>query len=87
MQSTGKRKKNCDIKIFKYLCMNTHTNSFKMTLRIFLDRVKVMVINATFNNISGILWRSDIMAEEIGGPGENHIPATSHWQTLSQNVV
>ena len=25
--------------------------------------------------------------EETGGPGENHRPATSHWQTLSHNVV
>jgi hypothetical protein len=22
-----------------------------------------------------------------GGPGENHQPVTSHWQTLSHNVV
>jgi hypothetical protein len=25
--------------------------------------------------------------EETGVPGENHRPATSHWQTLSYNVV
>ena len=25
--------------------------------------------------------------EETGGPGENHRPAASHWQTLSYNVV
>jgi len=25
--------------------------------------------------------------EETGGPGENHRPAPSRWQTLSHNVV
>ena len=25
--------------------------------------------------------------EDIGGPGENHWPVSSHWQTLSHNVV
>ena len=25
--------------------------------------------------------------EETGGPGENHRPVASHWQTLSHNVV
>ena len=40
-----------------------------------------MVFNATLNNISVLL------VEEIGVPGENHQPATSHGQTLSHNVV
>ena len=38
-----------------------------------------MVLNATFNNISAILWRSVLLVEETGVPGENHRPATSHW--------
>ena len=46
-----------------------------------------MVFNATFNNISVILWRSVLLVEETGIPGENHRPAASHWQTLSHNVV
>jgi hypothetical protein len=25
--------------------------------------------------------------EETGGPGENHRPVASHWQTLSHQVV
>jgi hypothetical protein len=33
-----------------------------------------MVFNATFNNISAISWRSLLLVEEIGGPGENHAP-------------
>jgi len=31
-------------------------------------KVRVMVFNATFNNISVILWRSDILMEETGKP-------------------
>ena len=47
----------------------------------------LMVLNATFNNISVILWRSVLLVEETGGPRENHLPAACHWQTLSDNVV
>jgi hypothetical protein len=46
-----------------------------------------MVFNATFNNISVISWRSVLLVEEAGVPGENHRPASNHWQTLSHNVV
>ena len=40
--------------------------------------VSVMVLNATFNNISAIPWLSVLFMEEIGVPGENHQPAASH---------
>jgi hypothetical protein len=30
------------------------------------------LLNATFNNISVILWWSVLLMEETGGPGENH---------------
>jgi len=46
-----------------------------------------MVFNATFNNILVISWRSVLLVEETGVSGENHQPVTSHWQTLSHNVV
>jgi hypothetical protein len=46
-----------------------------------------MVFNATFNNNSVISWRSVLLVEETRVPGENHQPATSHWETLSHNVV
>jgi len=46
-----------------------------------------MVFNATFNNISAISWRSVLLVEENGVPGESHRPAASHGQTLSHNVV
>jgi hypothetical protein len=31
-----------------------------------------MVFNATFNNISAILWQSVLLVEETGWPGENN---------------
>ena len=46
-----------------------------------------MVFSATFNIISVILWQSVLLVEETRVPGENHRPASSHSQTLSQNVV
>ena len=48
---------------------------------------RVMMFNATFNNISAISCRSVVLVEETGRPGENHWPVTSHGQTLSHNVV
>jgi hypothetical protein len=37
---------------------------------------------ASFNNISVISWQSVLLEEETRVPGENHRPATSHWQTV-----
>jgi hypothetical protein len=34
--------------------------------------VRLVVLNATFNDISVISWRSVLLVEETGGPGENH---------------
>ena len=47
----------------------------------------LMAVNATFNNISVISWRSVLFVEETGVPGKNHRPVASHWRTLSHNVV
>ena len=52
-----------------------------------MRRVRVMVFNATFNNISVISWRSVVLVEETGGLGENYWSGASHWQTLSHKVV
>ena len=38
-------------------------------------------------NISVISWRSVLLAEETGVPGENQRPVASHWQTLSHNIA
>ena len=49
--------------------------------------VRVMVFNATFNNISAIPWRSVLLVEKTEVAGENHRFIAIHWQTLSHNVV
>ena len=38
----------------------------------------VMLFDATFNNISVISWRSVLLVEETGVPGEDHRPVASH---------
>ena len=38
-------------------------------------RVRVVVFNATFNNVSVISWWSILLVEETGVPGENRRPA------------
>jgi hypothetical protein len=49
--------------------------------------LRVMVFNATFNNITFISWLSVLLVEETGVLAEKHRPAESHRQTLSQSVV
>jgi hypothetical protein len=40
--------------------------------------VCLMVFNVIFNNISVISWRSVLLVEETGRPGENHRSVASH---------
>jgi hypothetical protein len=42
----------------------------------------VMVLNTTFNIISVISWRSVLLVEETGVPGENHRPITDKLQHI-----
>ena len=75
---------------------STHVSSKKILLKIILSqffiykyevlfqnkgRVRVMMFNATFNNISVISWGSVLLVEETGLPTENRRPVISHWQT------
>ena len=45
-------------------------NSPLYIILLVMIRVRVMVINATFNNISVISWRSILFVEETGVPGD-----------------
>ena len=48
----------------------------------------VCLFDGVKRHFSTILsWRSVLLVEETGGPGENHRPVASHWQTLSHNIV
>ena len=73
-----------DLDILIYLCEKFLNNHQKPIERQF---VCLMVFNATFNNISAISWRSVLLMEETGVPGEKHRPVISHQQTVSHNVV
>ena len=46
-----------------------------------------VMLNATFNNISAISWRSVLLVEETRVSGKNSRPVASLRQTLSNNVV
>ena len=52
---------------------------------------RVMVLNATFNNISVILWQSVLLVEESRLPGENHQPVASntmlYWVHLAMSRI
>jgi hypothetical protein len=41
-------------------------------------KFRVIVFNATFNNISVISWKSVLLVEETGVPGEHHKHVVSH---------
>jgi hypothetical protein len=47
--------------------------------------VRVMVFNASFNNISVMSWRSVLLVEETRGPGENHRPLTYFYLQNKNN--
>jgi hypothetical protein len=50
-------------------------------------RARVTMFNASFNNISAILWRFVLLVEETGVPGENtlHIKPHRVYLILSQS--
>jgi len=50
-----------------YLLHNNYMSSFNRER----SRVRVMVFNATFNNISVISWQLVLFVGETGVPGEN----------------
>jgi hypothetical protein len=52
-----------------------------------MARVRIMVLNATFNNISVISWRSVLLEEETGRPGENQFNGKTMTQIGLGNLV
>jgi hypothetical protein len=44
----------------------------------------IMMFNATFNNISAILWWSVLLVEETEVPGENHQPVALLYVCLQK---
>ena len=55
---------------------------------IYKNKVRVMVCSIwCVARHSTISWRSFLFVEETGVPGENHRPAASHWQIISQTAI
>ena len=64
------------INVFRHCTYTVYLfNTMGVTTR---KGVRVTAFNATFNNISVISWRSALLVEETGGPGENYRPVTCH---------
>ena len=53
-------------------------NECHVQLMMMSSFVSLMVINATFNDISAISWWPVLLVEEIGVPDENHRLVVSH---------
>ena len=68
---------NCDTSFNPQLHQLIHITLF----------VCLMVLSATFNNISVTSLSSDLLVEKIGVSGENYRPVASHSQSLSHSVV
>ena len=47
----------------------------------------IIVVLEYIITLEHISWRSVLLVEETGVPGENHCPVENHRQTLSRNVV
>jgi hypothetical protein len=64
----------------KYTIHNqiSETDSCESLVLILIVRVRFMVFDTTFNNIPVISWRSVLLKEETGVPGENHRPSACH---------
>jgi hypothetical protein len=70
-----------------FIVFGEFTNMIDLTWFCLSTMVRVMVFNPTFNNISVISWLSVLLVEETRVTRANQRPVTSHWQTLSHNVV
>ena len=81
---------NCRYSIFTYISAYIGPKKVGCDVyywQLFALRLWFIVFNATFNNISVMLWRSVLLVKKTWVPKENHWPVTSHWQTLSHNIV
>ena len=58
--------------------MSFKSDYIHFTIKKDLNRVRVMMANDTFNNISVISWPSILLFEETEVPEENHQPVVSH---------
>jgi hypothetical protein len=49
--------------------------------------VRIIVINSPFDNISVISWRSVVLVDETGVPGEKYQLVASNWQMTNHIML
>ena len=59
------------------MCEKNQQNEVSLTISSVCFVCLLMVLNATFTNISVISWRSVLLGMETEGPGEIHRPVAS----------
>ena len=67
-----------DIKNTTDTARSTSYIEIDISITLSICMAMVIVLNATFNNISAISWWSVLLVGETVLPGENHRPAASH---------
>ena len=71
----------CAIKYFSYW-----NKCFQSNCLLWIDKVRVMVYNATLNNNLVISWWSVLLVEETGVPEENHQLVASLYYIMFHRV-
>ena len=61
---------------------NSHKNKYYSWMVSIGFAYSFVTLNAKFNNISVLSWRSVLLVEETGIPGENHRHVAIHWQNF-----
>ena len=65
---------------FSFYHVITDRSQIDSRKKISVFKVRIMVFNITYNNMSVISWRSVSFVEEIGVPGDNHRPSAAENQ-------
>ena len=66
-----------NVKLFFINCLMKNQSANFQPISLFKG-VRIMVFNATLNNYLFISWRSVLLVNKTGIPGENHRTAASH---------
>ena len=64
--------------VFYYDFVSCIVTFIRLDNGVIMVMIRVMVFNATFNNIPVISWWSVLLMEETGVHGETHRPVESH---------
>jgi len=86
---TGKKTNQIELDDLEFVTRNDDTSEKETNgwwVEIIHKKVRVKVVNGTFNNISVIWWQSILLVEETEVPRENHRPVASGRQSQDTEV-